>query len=235
MSKQWKKIKLWLKMFIMLPAAYISAVRVRKKDFGLRYEVARIWAFTVLRLTNTKLKVEGLENLPKEGGNLLVSNHQGSLDAFIMFAALDIPFSAVGKIEGKKIPIIGKWYTVMEMIYFDRNSIKDSLRMVKEAAACLNSGRNLLIFPEGTRAKSDQLGEFKAGALKPAYIAQKPIIPIALIDAYKVLDTPGGNRFTVTVKIGKMLTFEEYGAQSTQETIDIVKDRIQGMMDKKEG
>ncbi|TFG81375.1 MAG: 1-acyl-sn-glycerol-3-phosphate acyltransferase, partial [Erysipelotrichales bacterium] len=159
MSKQWKKIKLWLKMSIVLPAAYISAVRVRKKDFELRYEVAKIWANMVLRFTKTRLIVEGLDNLPKEGGNLLVANHQGSLDAFIMFSALDIPFSAVGKVEGKKIPILGKWYTTMEMIYFDRNSIKDSLRMVKDAAAFLNRGRNLLIFPEGTRSKSDTLGE----------------------------------------------------------------------------
>lgn len=235
MSKQWKKIKLWFKMALLLPAAYISAVRVRKKDFGLRYEVARIWAFTVLKLSNTKLKVEGIENLPKTGGNLLVANHQGSLDAFIMFAALDVPFSAVGKIEGKKIPILGKWYTAMEMIYFDRNSIKDSLRMVKEAAACLTSDRNLLIFPEGTRAKSAQMGEFKAGALKPAYIARKPIIPIALIDAYKVLDAPGGHRFTVIVKIGKALQYEEFGSHPTQETVDIVVERIQQLMDKKEG
>jgi 1-acyl-sn-glycerol-3-phosphate acyltransferase len=123
----------------------------------------------------------------------------------------------------------------MEMIYFDRESIKDSMRMIKEAAECLKKDRNLLIFPEGTRAKSATLGEFKAGSLKPAYIAQKPIIPIALCDAYKVLDAPGGRRFTVTVKIGKMLTFEEFGSKSTQETIDIVKERIQTMMDKKEG
>lgn len=235
MSKQWKKIKLWFKMAILLPAAYISAVRVRKKDFALRYEVAKIWAFTVLRFTNTKLKVEGLENLPKQGGNLLVANHQGSLDAFIMFGALDVPFSAVGKVEGKKIPILGKWYSVMEMIYFDRDSIKDSLRMVKEAAECLKNGRNLLIFPEGTRSKSDIMGELKAGALKPAYIAQKPIIPIALIDAYKVLDAPGGNRFTVIVRIGKAMQYDEFAAQSTQMTMEIVKDRIQQLMDKKEG
>jgi 1-acyl-sn-glycerol-3-phosphate acyltransferase len=235
MSKQWKKIKLWFKMALLLPAAYISAVRVSKKDFGIRYETARFWAHTVMRLANTQLKIEGAENLPKEGSHLLVSNHQGSLDAFIMFGALDIPFQAVGKIEGKKIPILGKWYTTMDMIYFDRDSIKDSMRMIKEAAQCLKGGRNLLIFPEGTRAKSAQMGEFKAGSLKPAYIAQKPIIPIALIDAYKVLDAPGGNHFTVTVKIGEMLTYEEFGAKSTQETIDIVKDRIQAMMEKKEG
>ncbi len=235
MSKQWKKIKLWLKMLILLPAAYISAIRVRKKDFTLRYEVARIWAFTVLRLTKTRLKIEGIENLPKTGGNLLISNHQGSLDAFIMFAALDVPFTAVGKVEGKKIPILGKWYTVMEMIYFDRNNVKDSLRMVKEAAQQLTNGRNILIFPEGTRSKSAELGEFKAGALKPAFIAQKPIIPIALIDAYKVLDAPGGHRFTVIARIGKALPYEEFATLNTQETLAIVKDRIAMMMEKKEG
>jgi 1-acyl-sn-glycerol-3-phosphate acyltransferase len=235
MSKQWKKIKLWFKFAFLLPTAYISAIRVRKKDFGLRFEVARIWAFTVLRMTNTKLKVEGLENLPKQGGHLLVGNHQGSLDAFVMFGALDIPFTAVGKIQGKKIPVLGKWYTVMDMIYFERDSVKDSLRMVKEAAEYLTKGRNILIFPEGTRSKSAELGEFKAGALKPAYIAQKPIIPIALIDAYKVLDAPGGHRFTVTVKIGKAIPFEEFGSLNTQETMTIVKEKISQMMAKKEG
>ena len=235
MSKQWKKIKLWFKMALLLPALYLSAVRLRKQDFGLRFKAAKSWSLMILRKTNAELKIIGTENLPKEGSHLLVANHQGSLDAFMMFGALEAPFQAVGKIEGKKIPILGNWYTTMEMIYFDRESIKDSMRMIKAGAQCLKGGRNLLIFPEGTRSKSAQMGEFKAGALKPAYIAQRPIIPIALIDAYKVLDVPGGHRFTVSVVIGKMLTYEEYGSKSTQETIDIVKARIQAMMDKKEG
>jgi len=235
MFKQWKKFKLWLKMSFFLPAAYISAVRVAKKDFGLRYEVARIWANMILRFTRTRLEIKGKENFPSEPGNLIVVNHQGSMDAFVLFSAIETPFSAVGKVEGAKIPFLGKWYKTMEMVLFDRDSAKDSLRMVKEAAKQLTEGRNVLIFPEGTRSKSATLGDFKAGALKPAFIAKKPIVPIALIDSYKVLDEPGGSRFVVGVVIGKPILYQEYEGKSTQEVTDQVKQIIQTMMDKKEG
>jgi len=235
MHKEWKKAKLWMKMLLLLPVAYISAVRVRKKDFGLRFEVARQWAFILLRMTKTRLEIKGQENFPKEEGNLLVCNHQGSMDAFVLFGAIDVPFTAVGKVQGAKIPILGRWYKVMEMVLFDRDSAKDSIRMVRETAEVMKKGRNVLIFPEGTRSKKAEMGEFKAGALKPAFLAKCPIVPIALIDSYKVLDAPGGNRFIVGVSVGKPMLYEEYGEMTTQEVADKIKQQIQAMMDKKEG
>lgn len=235
MRKEWKKAKLWMKMFLLLPVAYISAVRVRKKDFGLRFEVARQWAFILLRMTKTRLEIKGQENFPKEDGNLLVCNHQGSMDAFVLFGAIDVPFTAVGKVQGAKIPILGRWYKVMEMVLFDRDSAKDSIRMVRETAEVIKKGRNVLIFPEGTRSKRAEMGEFKAGALKPAFLAKCPIVPIALIDSYKVLDEPGGNRFIVGVSIGKPMLYDEYEGMTTQEVADRIKQQIQTMMDKKEG
>jgi len=235
MHKEWKKAKLWMKMLLLLPVAYISAVRVRKKDFGLRFEVARQWAFILLRMTKTRLEIKGQENFPKEEGNLLVCNHQGSMDAFVLFGAIDVPFTAVGKVQGAKIPILGRWYKVMEMVLFDRDSAKDSIRMVRETAEVMKKGRNVLIFPEGTRSKKAEMGEFKAGALKPAFLAKCPIVPIALIDSFKVLDAPGGNRFIVGVSVGKPMLYEEYGEMTTQEVADKIKQQIQAMMDKKEG
>ncbi len=236
MLKQFKKTMLWFRILPHLPSAYFSALKTGKLDsFAERYKVAQKWCQLVLRRSNTILTVSGLSNIPLQDGNLFAINHQGSMDAFVLIAAIPVPITAVSKIEGRKIPIMGEWYDVLEVILFDRKSAKDSLRMVKEVAKTLTAGRNVVIFPEGTRSKSDKMGEFKPGALKPAYLAKAPIIPVALIDSYKVLDTPGDGKFTVKVRFAQPLHYEEYGTWSTQECSEVVKQRIQDEMDKERG
>jgi len=236
MLNQFKKTMLWLNILPFLPAAYFSGLKTRKLvSFAERYKVAQKWSQMVLRKSNTKLVVSGISNIPLQDGNLFAINHQGSMDGFVMIAAIPVPITAVSKIEGRKIPILGEWYDVLEVILFDRKSAKDSLRMVKEVAKTLTSGRNVVIFPEGTRSKSEKMGEFKPGALKPAYLAKAPIIPVALIDSYKVLDLAGNGPFTVKVRFAQPIHFEEYGTWSTQECSEVVKQRIQDEMDKERG
>lgn len=111
----------------------------------------------------------------------LVCNHQSAFDPIMVVASYPLALSFVSKKENAKIPIIGRWSKLMRVIFFDRNSRKDNIRMLREVSRLLKEEIFVLIFPEGTRSKSKTLNPFKAGALQPATLANVPIVPVTLV------------------------------------------------------
>lgn len=227
-----KKFWLWIKMGLYLPAVYISAVQSRKQPFKVRFELAKAWSSMLIRMSNSKLVVENDSNIPLQDGMLFVVNHQGSLDGFVLLAASPVPISAVGKIESKKIPFMNVWYKNMDVIMFDRGSVKDSIAMVHKLTDRLNLGHNMVIFPEGTRSYGNTMGEFKAGSLKAAIVAKVPIVPVALIDSYKALDDPKAKKVTIKVRYLQPIHHEEYSSLTIQQLADEVRTRIQDELER---
>jgi 1-acyl-sn-glycerol-3-phosphate acyltransferase len=227
-----KKFWLWVKMGLYLPAVYISAIQSRKQPFKVRFELAKAWSSMLIRMSNSKLVVEGEQNIPLQDGMLFVVNHQGSLDGFVLLAASPVPISAVGKIESKKIPFMNVWYKNMDVIMFDRSSVKDSLAMVKKLTERLSMGHNMVIFPEGTRSYGNTMGEFKAGSLKAAINAKVPVVPVALIDSYKALDDPKAKKVIIKARYLQPIHHEEYQSLTIQQFADEVRIRIQTELEK---
>jgi 1-acyl-sn-glycerol-3-phosphate acyltransferase len=227
-----KKFWLWVKMGIYLPAVFISAIQSRKQPFGVRFELAKAWSSMLIRMSKSKLVVEGVNNIPLQDGMLFVVNHQGSLDGFVLLAASPVAISAVGKIESKKIPFMNIWYNNLDVIMFDRTSVKDSIAMVGKLTERLTLGHNMVIFPEGTRSYGNTMGEFKAGALKAGVNAKVPIVPVVLIDSYKALDDPKAKKVTIKVRYLQPIHYEEYQGQTTQQLADEVRMRILNELEK---
>ena len=99
----------------------------------------------------------------------------------------------------------------------------------------VQSGRNYLIFPEGTRTKNpNTVHEFKGGSFKSATKAKCPIVPIALIDSYKSFDTKSIERIKVQVHILKPMLYEEYKDMKTVEIAAEVKRRIEAVIEEYE-
>jgi 1-acyl-sn-glycerol-3-phosphate acyltransferase len=111
------------------------------------------------------------------------------------------------------------------MIAFDRADFNENVAMLRSAARKLQEGRSILIFPEGTRSKTDQILPFKVGALLPATLAKVPIVPVALINANHLNE----KRKTITeivVSIGEPIHPAQYKGLSHQQLSDLVFDRI---------
>ena len=70
------------------------------------------------------------------------------------------------------MPIFGRWACNIGTIHFDRESREGNVHMLREAARELKQGKNLLVFPEGTRSMGDTMHDFKAGALLPVIFIQ---------------------------------------------------------------
>lgn len=178
------------------------------------------------------IDVHGLENIPKENGFMFYPNHQGLYDVLALIEACPIPFSVVMKKELQSIKGLDKVFQCMEALAIDREDIKASMKTIIQVSEEVKKGRNFLIFAEGTRTKHpNAMGEFKGGSFKSAMKAQCPIVPIALIDAYKPFDTKSLKPETVHVHFMEPIPYEEYGHLKTTEVAAMVQKRIEKVIE----
>ncbi|MBS6194461.1 MAG: 1-acyl-sn-glycerol-3-phosphate acyltransferase [Clostridiales bacterium] len=170
----------------------------------------------------------GVENIPEKDGFIFFPNHQGLYDVLAILEVCPRPFSVVMKKEVQNIPFLKQVFACMKAIPLDRNDLRQGLKVIQQVADEVKSGRNYLIFPEGTRSKNkNRLLDFKGGSFKSAVKAKCPIVPIALIDSYKSFDTGSIKKLTVQVHILKPLYYEEYKDMKTTEIAALVKSRIE--------
>ena len=176
---------------------------------------------------NIDLQVSGTENIPKEGGFILYANHQGMFDVLAVAATCDIPVGAVLKKELYDIPFLHQVAICTRSFPMDREDVRQSLTVIQSVIREVKAGRNYLIFPEGTRSRNgNQMGQFHSGSFRCATKSKCPIVPVALVDSFKVLDQKGSKPVTVQIHYLKPICWEEYGNLKTTELAALVKERI---------
>ena len=176
---------------------------------------------------NIDLQVSGTENIPKEGGFMLYANHQGMFDVLAVAATCDIPVGAVLKKELYDIPFLHQVAICTRSFPMDREDVRQSLTVIQSVIREVKAGRNYLIFPEGTRSRNGiQMGQFHSGSFRCATRSKCPIVPVALVDSFKVLDQKGSKPVTVQIHYLKPICWEEYGNLKTTELAALVKERI---------
>lgn len=190
-----------IRILPLLPVSWLSCCRIKDKSREARWACTRRWAARVLRWSGIRLHVYGADHLPENCGILFVSNHQGTLDPAVVVCAVPFPVSFVSKKENASIPVLGRWAQAIDTIHFDRSSRSDNIYMFREVIRRLKQKRTLLIFPEGTRSRSQQMQEFHPQALQPGVKARAVIVPVALVNAH-VLDVSAVCR-DVSVHFGK--------------------------------
>ncbi len=202
------------------------------------YSEAEKWAhihFIMRRAVtsgNIDMQVTGLENLPKENGFMLYANHQGMFDVVAIAGTCSIPMGAVLKKELAEIPVLKQIKQCTYSYAMDREDVRQSLTVIQGVTQEVQKGRNFLIFPEGTRSRNgNQMGEFHGGSFRCALKAKCPIVPIAFIDSYKVLDEKGCKSVSVQMHYLPPIAYEEYKDMKTVELAELVKSRIQQAID----
>ena len=177
---------------------------------------------------NINLEVYGTENIPDENGFLLYANHQGLFDIIAITAAMEKPWAAVLKKELYTIPFMKQVVDCTKSFPMDREDLRQSMQVIKNVIKEVEGGRNYLIFPEGTRSKNgNQMLEFHGGSFKCATKEKCPILPISLIDSYKVLDQKGSKPVTVQIHFLEPIPYEEYKELNTVELAEMVHSKIE--------
>ena len=214
----------WFVGVLLLIPAQIMGHVLKNKSFEEKYAWLHRWCKNFIRINRIPFQVFGQQNLSSQTV-FYASNHQSFIDPLLISAAIPQPMTYISKAENNKLPVVRLWAKNIEMIAFDRADFNENVAMLRSAARKLQQGRSILIFPEGTRSKTDQLLPFKVGALLPATLAKVPIVPVALIHA-DLLNQKKRTRESVTVSIGLPIYPEEYKGMSHQQLSDFVFDRI---------
>ena len=185
-----------------------------------------------IRGGNIELTVTGLENIPQEDGFMLYSNHQGMFDVVAIAGTVTRPIGAVLKKELWDIPFLHQIALCTNSFAMDREDVRQSLTVIQNVTEEVKKGRNYLIFPEGTRSKlGNGMLEFHGGSFRCATKSGCPIVPIALIDCYKVLDQKGSKPLSVQIHYLKPIAKEEYAGLKPAQLAELVKARIQEKID----
>ena len=175
---------------------------------------------------NVNVEVTGLENIPEESGYMLYANHQGMFDVLAIAATVKHPIGAVLKKELYNVPLLHQIAVCTHSYSMDREDVRQSLTVIQGVTEEVKKGRNFLIFPEGTRSKNNEMLEFHGGSFRCATKSKCPIVPIALVDSYKVLDEKGSQPITMQLHYLKPIYFEEYQGMKPAEVAELVKSRI---------
>jgi 1-acyl-sn-glycerol-3-phosphate acyltransferase len=149
-------------------------------------------------------------------------------DVLAIAATCDPPLGTVLKKELKDVPFLKQIIACTKSFPMDREDVRQSLTVIQSVIKEINAGRNYLIFPEGTRSKStNDLLEFHNGSFRCALKTKCTVVPVALVDCYKVLDQKGSKPVTVQIHYLEPIEFEEYGQMNTKELAALVRDRIE--------
>ena len=109
-----------------------------------------------------------------------MANHQSMLDIVAFYGPANLSASILAKAEVKKIPIINLWCYALECVFIERQSPHETVKAILRGVERLKNGKAMLIFPEGTRSKTGQIGELKSGSLKLATRSKAIIVPITI-------------------------------------------------------
>ncbi|MDD6254541.1 MAG: lysophospholipid acyltransferase family protein [Eubacteriales bacterium] len=151
----------------------------------------RHWALAMLRFAGVTVEVRGIENIPK-APVLFVPNHQSDWDIMVVEAYLP-PCGILAKKELSHIPLISEWMRMLGAIFIDRGNARQSVKALMDVEKKLAGGENFIIFPEGTRSRGENIGEFKSGAFRVALKRGFPIVPVSIDGTYKIMEANKGH------------------------------------------
>jgi 1-acyl-sn-glycerol-3-phosphate acyltransferase len=153
------------------------------------YLFTRLWAKSIILTTRSSVTVHGSENLVYGKNVCFISNHQSFFDIPLLMGWLNRPVGFVAKHELKKVPVLSGWIKAIHSAFMDRTNARKAIDSINLAADAIRQGHAIVIFPEGTRSITGQIGEFKTGSLKLAFNSNAIIQPITIIGTRLIYET----------------------------------------------
>ena len=183
-------------MAVLTPVMFVPALLIYLTA-GLKasnHYIHRAGAFYARHLFfvfGIKVKIKGIENMPETNNICFVSNHQGLADIPLIVGFIPKKVGFIAKKELGRIPFLNIWMKALGCILIDRKDFRQSLKVIEKGAHQIDRGHPMVIFPEGTRSRGPQMGNFKAGAFKLLSGSHTLVVPLTIDGAYKVFEESG--------------------------------------------
>lgn len=184
----------------IVPKMRYMADHPQKYSEAERYDMMRHCIDLMNKSGKITTEAYGLENLPETGGYIMYPNHQGKYD------------------------LLGIITTHDRVLSFVMDKQKSHTMLVREFVDLVQAKR---LEKDNPRQGLTKVQDFKAGSFKIALKSHVPIIPIALIDSYKVFNSFHFGPVTTQVHYLKPIEYEEYKGMKTKDIAALVKERIE--------
>ena len=217
----------------MLTKMRHQAAHPEKYSEEERYTLAR-QCVRIMKLTGgISTKAYGVENLPEEGGYMMYPNHQGKYDVFGILHTHEKPCSVVMDKKKSYTIFVKEAMDLVKGKRLEIDNVRQAMKIINEVSEEVSAGRRYILFPEGGYEfnNKNKVCDFKAGSFKIALKTKAPIVPVALIDSYRVFNSFWWGPVRTQVHYLKPIFFEEYGHMKTQEIAAMVQERITQKID----
>lgn len=151
------------------------------------YYPGKWWAQFIIRILLLPVKVEGRENLVKGQSYVLVANHQGAFDIFLIYGFLSRNFKWMMKRQLRQMPFVGKACESAHHIFVDKRGASKIRETYDRARQTLQGGMSLVVFPEGARSFTGHMGVFKRGAFMLADDIELPVVPLTINGSFDIM------------------------------------------------
>lgn len=149
--------------------------------------ISKIWMSLFLTLVGCRFTVKGKHHYNNVGPAIVICNHNSLIDVPVSTPFLPRANKTIAKKSFIYVPLFG-WIYQFGAVIVDRKNNQSRRISFEKMKRVLESGLDMLIYPEGTRNKtSEPLKSFYDGAFKLAIETQKPIIPVVLLNTKKIL------------------------------------------------
>ncbi len=212
----------------MIPTMGYYAKHTEKYSEKFRYEYDRHVINLMNKRGRIKTEAYGVENLPKDGGYVMFANHQGKYDALGIMNTHERPCSIVMDEARSNGPLVKQFLDLVQGKRIRLDNLRQAAGVIKEVSEEVKCGRKFIIFPSGgyKHRNGNYVDPFKAGAFKSAMKAKAPIVPVAIVDSWKVFDLWSLRKIVTKVFYLKPLEYEEYKGMSSKQISAVIYDRI---------
>lgn len=174
------------------------------------YLPSRMWSKLTMAMLLSPVTVRGEENIP-DRAVLVAPNHLSALDVFVMSGFLNMPCRWVLKAPLRKIPFVGWACEQIGFIFVDHTP-SGARRVIRDAKETIAEDFSILIFPEGTRSTTGQVGRLRKGVATIAISTGTPVLPVTIDGTFEAL--PKGHYFAtphpVTMTIHPLIHATDY-------------------------
>jgi 1-acyl-sn-glycerol-3-phosphate acyltransferase len=191
---------------------------------------AQWWARGILWITGSRCQVEGLEHIGS-GSMVVMSNHRSHMDTPLLIAHLPFPFGVIVKKELMRIPVFAGAMRSVGCVAVSRRRSRADHAVLDSVAIEVSRGKNILVFPEGSRAPDDKFLPFKKGGVLIAIKAQVPILPVAVSGTHRVIPLGLAKVFPgpLLLRVGEPIPTSGFGLEDRDELLDRVREAVIGL------
>ena len=188
---RWTKIgwlSCWLVLATIIVFPPITLVSLFSKTGNSMFQLARLWAWIILKVTAVRVVVRGGDKIDRTRAYMIIANHQSHFDGPALALGLGgLQFRWIAKKELLRVPLFGHCLNSSRNIFIDRTNRESAIASIQKGMTKLPDGAGVMCFAEGTRSASGRIGSFKKGGFAAALDKGMPLLPVTINGSHHVL------------------------------------------------